>query len=93
VPNAVVTVYRDDSHLAVGGNASDGLVVYCTFDDRSFWQLLSDGNKHDSITVVAGGQPGSYPANRLSTLEDAVAAATVFLQRGVRAESLRWASD
>lgn len=36
----VVTVYRDDSHPTVGGSARDGLVVYCTFDNESFWQLL-----------------------------------------------------
>jgi len=50
VLHTVVMMYRGDSHLAVGGSASKGLVVYFTFDNESFWQLLSDGNSNQSIT-------------------------------------------
>ena len=89
----VVTLYRGGSHLAVGGSANGGLVVYCTFDNESFWQLLSDGDSRTAITVVAGGQAGSYPADHVTRLEHAVAAATAFLQLGTRAESLPWESQ
>ena len=87
---SLVMIYRDEAHLAVGGSASDGLVVYCTFGDEVFWQLQSMGDPMESQTVVAGGQAGSYPANLVVPLKDALAAAVEFAEHGVREPLLRW---
>lgn len=86
----LVTIYRDDAHLAVGGSATSGLVVYCTDDNEVFWQLMSDAPATESVTVVAGGQSAGYPANHVTSLDDAIAAAKKFLETGGRADFLRW---
>ena len=90
VNRTLVTVYRDESHIAVGGSASDGLVVYCTFDNEVFWQLLSNATPGGSIDVVAGSQAGTYPSEHVTTLAAAQKAAAVFLEHGDRAPMLRW---
>lgn len=90
VDHTLVTIYRDDAHLAVGGSASDGLVVYCTFDNDVFWQLVVDGDPDTTVNVVAGGQAGSYPVTHVTPLGDALTAAEEFLTQGERAAGLRW---
>lgn len=90
VDHTLVTIYRDGAHLAVGGSASDGLVVYCTFDNEVFWQVVVDGDPDETVSVVAGGQAGSYPATHVTTLGDSLSAADGFLKQGERASGLRW---
>jgi hypothetical protein len=90
IDRSLVTVYRDDAHLAVGGSANDGLVVYCTFDNEVFWQIVVDGDPGTSMTVVAGGQAGLYPATKVVSLGDALTAAVDFLERGERTSRLQW---
>ncbi|MDQ4504404.1 Imm1 family immunity protein [Sinomonas sp. ASV322] len=90
VDHTLVTVYRNDAHLAVGGSANEGLVVYCTFDSEVFWQVVVDGDPGASVTLVAGGQAGAYPATHVTTLGDAITAAVDFLERGERAPGLHW---
>lgn len=90
VDRTLVTVYRDESHLAVGGSADDGLVVYCTFDNEVFWQLLGETDSDEPIQVVAGGQAGSYPARHVVTLAAALTAANEFSRTGTRDAGLRW---
>jgi hypothetical protein len=86
----LVTIYRGEAHLAVGGSARSGLVVYCTCDNQSFWELVNDGEDETAVTVVAGGQPGSYGATCVVPVGLAAAAAGYFLDRGGRAPGLRW---
>ena len=90
IDHSLVTVYRDGAHLAVGGSAAHGLVVYCTADNEEFWHLVSDRDPDTSVEVVAGGQPGSYPASRVASLRDALVAAREFLASGGRASQLSW---
>jgi hypothetical protein len=92
IDHSLVTVYRDGAHLAVGGSAAHGLVVYCTDDNEEFWQLVSGGDPDTSVQVVAGGQSGSYPASHVASLGDALVAATEFLASGGRASQLRWST-
>lgn len=85
----LVTLTRDDTHLAIGGSAASGLVVYCTYENDTIWQLISDGNPSESVTVTAGGQAGAYPKNYVVNLEAAMAAGVGFLEQGTLAEGLR----
>jgi hypothetical protein len=90
--HTLVTIYRDDAHLAVGGSA-EGLVVYCTLDNEVFWQVVVEADPEAMVTVVAGGQAGSYPATHVTSLGEATTAAVSFLAHGERASSLRWDSQ
>ena len=47
--------------MAIGGDASQGLVVYVTSDNMNFYNLRTSVNRHQGIvTLIAGGQPGEY---------------------------------
>lgn len=91
--HTLVTVYRDSAHLTVGGSAAEGLVVYCTFDNEVFWQVVVDGDPAATITVVAGGQAGAYAATHVATLGYATTAASDFLELGELASGLRWDAE
>lgn len=88
----LVTIYRGESHLAVGGSVASGLVVYCTYDNDVFWQLLGENNSNAPVSVVAGGQVGAYPTRHVAGLSAALVAAEVFSESGTLALSLRWES-
>jgi hypothetical protein len=88
----LVVIFGSGSHLAVGGGGDGGHVVYATFDNSTFHQLVDpsvvDG---EPVKVVAGGQPGVYERNRVVTLADALHAAEAFVATGTLAEDLTWA--
>lgn len=88
----LVTIYRGDSHLAVGGSAASGLVVYCTHDNEVFWQLLAENDLDTPVDVVAGGQVGTYPLRNIVGLNDALIAAKEFSEHGRITPVLRWES-
>ncbi len=81
---------RDDSHFAVGGSASEGLVAYCTFDNQEFWQLTSGGDPDAETTVMAGRQTGDYPANQVVGLAEVLTAVDAFLEDGSLAVKVSW---
>ena len=77
--------------MAVGGGGSSGFIVYATFDESTFHQLVNPVEPEDeTITVVAGAQPGTYPRRHLVSVEAALHAAQVFATTGRLAEDLTW---
>src|SRR3712207_9010081 len=47
------TLFRSGtSHLAVGGSAATGMVVYATFDNDTFYQLTNPEAREDEIVEV-----------------------------------------
>jgi hypothetical protein len=92
--HTLVTLYTDTgAHMAIGGSASAGLVVYETADNESFNNLLT-GTHHgsDKVNLVAGGQPGDYESRYVVTLGEALTAGTRYVSDGVLAAELRWES-
>ena len=82
---------RGDSHVAVGGDATSGLVVYATFDNQTFYTLLNPAaDPQETVEVVAGGQPARYPAHKVVPLDIATHAAIAFAQDGRLAEDCYW---
>jgi hypothetical protein len=87
----LVILYGKDAHLAVGGDCATGLVVYATFDNQVFHQLSTgEEDGEQEVTVVAGGQPGQYPARHVVQVDDAVAAAQAFAADGRLLDCLVW---
>lgn len=83
----LVTIYRDGGHIAVGGSAVAGLVVYVTFDGQSFHQLRSGvssapADDDDEVAVVAGGQAGNYRRRFVLDAGAAKAATSSFILEG-----------
>jgi hypothetical protein len=82
------------SHLAVGGSAATGMVVYATFDNDTFYQLTNPEAREDEIVeVVAGGQTGDYPARMVVGLSVAFQAAEEFAEGGVLSSQLAWVAS
>lgn len=65
-------------------------MVYATFDNCDFWNLLSVALDDDIVSLNAGGQEGDYPARHIVDLRDAQAAAQSFLEGLTLDPSLRW---
>ncbi len=88
----LVTLARDGEYLAIGGSAEQGLVVYIEVGQGTeLWQALSPRtSSEETVIVVAGGQPGDYPARIVTTLEIALAAAIAYAGAGERSSDVRW---
>jgi hypothetical protein len=91
----LVTLDREGEYLAVGGSASQGLVVYVDVGESTeFWQALSPStSSEDPVIVLAGGQPGEYPARIVVTLEVALTVAVAYAASGERASGATWESS
>jgi len=68
-----------ESHLMVGGGGGQ-YIVYVTFDNWDFWNLLRSTPATGKVMLNAGGQEGDYPARQIVTKEQAVGAARFFLR-------------
>lgn len=63
--NTIVVVRNSTgSHLAIGGGPTE-FVVYATYDDLDFFNLLGDANATGVVLLNAGGQVGDYPAAQI----------------------------
>lgn len=78
-----------EAHLAIGGG-SGGYVVYATYDNVTFYNLMNRASGDKSRTVVVGGQAGDYPAHQVVTRSLALLAATRFLTTGQLGDDLGW---
>lgn len=85
----VIVGGEGEAHLAVGGGRGR-FVVYATFDNRTFHNLVERGRPGGVITIVAGGQAGEYPACQVVDRERAIRAASRFLSEGRLGEDLGW---
>ena len=68
-----------DRHLTIGGGAGQ-YVVYATFDNEGFWNLLRPQPIVGTILLNAGGQQGDFPAAQVVDKEQAGAAGRAFLE-------------
>lgn len=90
----LVSLYEANGlgHMAIGGSAVSGLVVYVTFDNMVFWQLTRPGEPEvgPHVEVVAGGQAGWYTARHVVDREAAVTAASFYYSVGQLEPGARW---
>lgn len=82
----LVTVFREAAHMAIGGSAESGLVVYATFDGAAFHQLVcgkpTGASDELEAMVMAGGQVGAYPDRQVVDAAAAKSALQVFIDKG-----------
>ena len=88
--HTIITIQGEgEQHLTIGGGAGQ-YVVYATFDNDQFWNLLRSQPASGTILLNAGGQEGDYPAEQVVTKEQARAAGLVFLHAGRLDPSQQW---
>ncbi|MCA1975147.1 MAG: hypothetical protein LDL44_20120 [Caenispirillum sp.] len=85
----VIVAGEGEAHLGVGGGRGE-FVVYATFDNRTFYNLIDRSKAGAPVTVVAGGQAGDYPTSQVVDRDRAVVAATRFLTEGRLGDDLGW---
>jgi hypothetical protein len=87
----MVTLGADgESHLTVGGGSSNRYVVYLTFDNMHFLNLLSRDRADKMVTLFVGGQDGPFPGNTVVDLTLALRAAKAFAGTGQPDPSCKW---
>jgi hypothetical protein len=75
----MVTIQADgERHLTIGGGAGQ-YVVYATFDNEEFWNLLRSQPTVGTVLLNAGGQQGDFPTAHVVDKEQARAAGRAFL--------------
>jgi hypothetical protein len=90
----MVTLAADgESHLAVGGGDSNRYVVYMTFDNMSFLNLLSRHRADKVVTLFVGGQHSQFPDNAVVDITLALRAAKTFAEAGQPDPSCLWSKD
>ncbi|HCT78196.1 MAG TPA: hypothetical protein DGG94_01535 [Micromonosporaceae bacterium] len=83
-----------EEHMAIGGDARVGLIVYETPDNLSFNNLLSsEPDSHETVSLVIGGQPGEYQRRYLVDARQAIAAAKEYAIAGTLPPELPWEHD
>ena len=79
----------DEAHLTVaGGNGR--YVVYATFDNEEFWNLLGSDSSTETVMLNAGGQEGDFPTRQIVDLDKALSAGLVFLESRQLDPSQQW---
>jgi hypothetical protein len=72
---------NDDIHMAIGGGTHK-FVVYATFDNETFHDLVDLSQSTLSETLVVGGQQSIYPAKQCVDLNTALKATKTFAEFG-----------
>lgn len=77
--HTMLTIHaNDEAHLTIaGGNGR--YVVYATFDNEEFWNLLGTDTSTEMVMLNAGGQEGDFPARQVVDLNQAMSAGLAFL--------------
>lgn len=65
-------------------------MVYVTFDNEVFWNLLQPEQAEGTNTLNAGGQEGDYPASHVVSRERARQAGVTILQISELDPALEW---
>jgi hypothetical protein len=80
-----------EAHMAIGGDASNGLIVYSTTDNKVFYNLRTDRPRQTGpVLVAAGGQPGEFDSKYVVTLAEALIAAISYAETGQLSDELNW---
>lgn len=86
----LIILERDAStHMAVGGGAGQ-YVVYATYDNETFWNLLRSEPTDMTVPLNVGGQEGHYPSAQVVTKDIAWRAGRSFVEAGVLDQTLKW---
>jgi len=79
---------------SVGGGGPSGFLVYATYDNATFHQLINpDAAEGETVETVVGGQPSRYERRELVTEDVAIHAAKVFATSGDLADDLTWVAS
>jgi len=79
-----------EKHLTVGGGDQNRYIVYMTFDNLDFHNLLSSGDAREEVKMFVGGQDSLFPGNTVVDLGLALKAAKTFAETGQPDATCKW---
>jgi len=81
---------QDEGHMAVGGGAHGRYIVYATFDNEEFFNLVSADKAIGSVPLSIGGQEQHIPMETVVEVALVFKAAKTFVELGELEPSLQW---
>ena len=85
----IIVQLGGEQHLTIGGGAGQ-YVVYATFDNEEFWNLLRTQAPASTVLLNVGGQQGDFPAAQVVDKEQARVAGHVFLNACLLNPTQQW---
>jgi len=81
-----------DAHMGIGGGENGRYVVYATYDNDEFFNLIDPdaSASEDKVMLFIGGQEGDYSRKHCVSLDIALQAALTFAEDGSLNPSLMW---
>lgn len=88
--NTMVVLGTDGpDHMAIGGGAGR-YIVYTTTDNLTFSVPTDPFAAEGTVTLVAGGEEGEYPARQTVDLDMALRASRTYARDGSQDPTLAW---
>ncbi|HMV87752.1 MAG TPA: Imm1 family immunity protein [Blastocatellia bacterium] len=83
---------KANNYLIVGGGKGNKYVVIATFDNQSFYNLVT-GLNGKTERLVVGGQIGDYPSNMCVTLDTTLNVSKTYFENNELDTSAIWQLD
>ena len=83
----------DGSSLTIGGGAGQYVAYVSTNDERCFNLLADQEQSSGTVSLVAGGQEGDFPAEQIVKLDQVLRAVKFFYQAAGMDSGQRWRSQ
>jgi len=77
-------------HMAIGGGKAGKYIVYCTEDNRTFYNLIDSAAAAGKCLLKAGGQFGDYEIKLCVGFDEALRAARTYAMTGQNDATLTW---
>lgn len=92
--NTIVTLETlHEAHMGIGGGNFGLYILYATFDNVNFFNLIDRSKEGSPIILTIGGQDGQYPIFQCNSKIKVLEAAIEFALNGKLLDKLDWQKD
>jgi hypothetical protein len=81
---------KDEAHMAIVGGAHGRYIVYATFNNEEFFNLVSAEKATGSILFFIGGREQDLPMETVVDVDLVFKAVTTFVECGEFESNLQW---
>ena len=84
---------KDEAHMAIGGGGHGRYIVYATFNNEEFFNLLCDDKAIGSVLLFIGGREQDLPMETVVEVDLVFKAVKTFVERGELESNLQWKKE
>jgi len=81
---------KGEAHMAIGGGANGRYIVYATFNNEEFFNLVSDDKTIGSVLLFISGQEGVFPTETVVDVDLVYKTVKTFVEIGKLESDLQW---